>query len=102
MFANWVNSDSLNYIWRTVKNEAGITDFRLHDLRHEAISRFVEAGFSDLEVMNIAGHLSHAMLVRYAHLRPASIVAKLDARAVVSLAEHWTNYPVKDEPSPTL
>jgi len=43
-----------------------LADVRFHDLRHEAVSRFVEAGFSDQEVSAISGHKSMQMLKRYA------------------------------------
>lgn len=58
---------------------AGLVDFRFHDLRHEAISRFVEAGLSDQKVMSISGHKSAQMLKRYTHLRSANLVEDLDA-----------------------
>ncbi len=55
----------------------GAVKFRLyfHDLRHEAIER----GLSLPEVALISGHRDHRMLMRYTHLRPEKLVAKLDA-----------------------
>jgi integrase len=38
---------------RFVVLRAGLTGFRFHDLRHEAVSRLVEAGLSDQEVLAI-------------------------------------------------
>jgi len=64
--------------WTDAKATAGLTDFRFHDLRHEAVSRFVEAGLSDQEVSAISGHKSMQMLKRYTHLRAEDLVAKLD------------------------
>jgi integrase len=52
--------------------------FRFHDLRHEAVSRFVEAGFSDQEVSSISGHKSMQMLKRYTHFRAEDLVSRLD------------------------
>jgi len=66
--------------WRNVVKRAGIDDLRFHDLRHEAVSRFVEAGLSDQEVAAISGHKSMQMLRRYTHLRAEDIVVKLDKR----------------------
>jgi integrase len=43
-------------------------DLRFHDLRHESVSRLVEAGLSDQEVATISGHKSMQMLKRYTHL----------------------------------
>lgn len=64
--------------WNDAKKVAGLTDFRFHDLRHEAVSRLVESGLSDQEVAAISGHKSMQMLKRYTHLRAEDLVAKLD------------------------
>ncbi len=55
---------------------AGINDFRFHDLRHEATSRFFEKGLNPLQVCSITGHKTLQMLRRYTHLR-AEDLAKL-------------------------
>jgi integrase len=65
-------------MWQDIKRELGLKDFRFHDLRHEAVSRFVEAGFSDQEVSAISGHKSMQMLKRYTHLRAEDLVSRLD------------------------
>jgi integrase len=62
---------------RTLKN-AGIKGLRFHDLRHEAVSRLVEAGLGDQEVAAISGHKSMQMLKRYTHLRAEDLVERLD------------------------
>ncbi|CAM3874982.1 site-specific integrase [Bordetella tumulicola] len=64
--------------WNDAKKAANLTDFRFHDLRHEAVSRLVEAGLSDQEVSAISGHKSMQMLKRYTHLRAEDLVGKLD------------------------
>lgn len=65
-------------VWTTLKTELGMPDLRFHDLRHEAISRFVEAGLSDQKVASISGHKSMQMLKRYTHLRGEDLVGELD------------------------
>src|SRR5690242_2111539 len=55
-----------NPVWLTLKSKHGVA-IRFHDLRHEAVSRFVEAGLSDQEVSAISGHKSMQMLKRYTH-----------------------------------
>lgn len=65
--------------WNDIKHSLGMADLRFHDLRHEAISRLVEAGLSDQEVAAISGHNSMQMLKRYTHLRAEDLVPKLDA-----------------------
>jgi integrase len=67
-----------NPVWLNIKRELKLTNVHFHDLRHEAVSRFVEAGFSDQEVSAISGHKSMQMLKRYTHLRAEDLVEKLD------------------------
>lgn len=64
--------------WRALRAELGMSDLRFHDLRHEAVSRFVEAGLSDMQVSAISGHKSMQMLRRYTHLRAEDLVATID------------------------
>ena len=66
-----------NKVWAKALNRANIEDFKFHDLRHEATSRFVEAGLSDQEVASINGHKSMQMLKRCTHLRSEDLVSKL-------------------------
>jgi integrase len=49
----------------------------MHDLRHEAVSRFFEYGLSVPEVALISGHRDTRMLSRYTHLRPERVAEKL-------------------------
>ena len=65
-------------LWQRLLKRVGIEGLRFHDLRHEAISRLVEAGLSDQEVAAISGHKSMQMLRRYTHLRAEDLVARLD------------------------
>jgi integrase len=67
-----------NPVWLNIKRELKLVNVHFHDLRHEAVSRFVEAGFSDQEVSAISGHKSMQMLKRYTHLRAEDLVEKLD------------------------
>jgi integrase len=64
--------------WRTLKLRAGVSDYRFHDNRHEAISRLVEAGFSDQAIASITGHKDMQTLARYRHLRNQKFVKMLD------------------------
>ncbi len=64
--------------WHRIVRAVGIPALRFHDLRHEAVSRLVEAGLGDQEVAAISGHKSMQMLRRYTHLRAEDLVARLD------------------------
>jgi integrase len=62
--------------------DAGITNFRWHDLRHTFISRLVMKGVDLRTVQELAGHKTISMTVRYAHLAPdhkQAAIEKLDS-----------------------
>src|SRR5262249_26005324 len=44
---------------------AAIEDFHLHDCRHTATTRMIEAGMSPMEVMKITGHKQMSTFLRY-------------------------------------
>lgn len=54
-----------------------LVDLRLHDLRHEATSRFFEKGLNLMESATITGHKDLRMLKRYTHLRAEDLAKKL-------------------------
>lgn len=68
-----------NKAFGIIKKEIGLADFHFHDMRHEAISRLVEAGLSDMKVAAISGHKTMQMLQNYTHLRAEELVEELDA-----------------------
>lgn len=69
--------EAVKMAWRRIIARAGLADFRYHDLRHEAVSRFFELGLSIPEVALISGHRDTRMLMRYTHLRPEALAVKL-------------------------
>lgn len=69
--------DSITQVFGRACKRAGITNLRVHDLRHEATSRFFERGLSIPEVALITGHSDWASLKRYTQLRPQDLVGKL-------------------------
>jgi integrase len=72
--------ESVSARWQRAVRRAGLPHLRLHDLRHEGISRLFEAGLSIEEVALISGHTSWATLRRYTHLRPQDVTEKLRNR----------------------
>ena len=57
-------------IWKNALAEAGITDFRWHDLRHTWASWLVQAGVPLAALQEMGGWESISMVQRYAHLAP--------------------------------
>jgi integrase len=72
-----VTIGSLRQSWLRLLRKAHITDFRFHDLRHEALSRYAEYGLSMAELSLISGHKTAQMLLRYTHIRPENVAAKI-------------------------
>lgn len=65
--------------WSKACTMAGITDLRIHDARHEALSRLAESGrFTLPELQVFSGHRDLRMLMRYAHLCSSRLARKLD------------------------
>ena len=56
--------------FNTVREYAGIEDFRFHDLRHTFATRLVMAGVDFLTIMELLGHKNIETTMRYAHVIP--------------------------------
>lgn len=72
-----ISANAVRLAFHRFRTRAGIEDLRLHDLRHECVSRLVERGLSIAEVQMVSGHRDVSMLLRYTHLQTADIVMKL-------------------------
>ena len=72
-----VTPNGFRLAWDRLRNRAGLSELRFHDLRHEAISRFFELGLNIPEVAVISGHRDPRMLFRYTHLRAVDLVNRL-------------------------
>lgn len=74
-----VQAMAVRQAWDRLIQRSGLADFRFHDLRHEAVSRFFEAGLNVPEVALISGHRDPRMLFRYTHPRAELVAEKLAA-----------------------
>ena len=68
---------SLQNAWKRLIRRSGLNDLHFHDLRHEAISRFIEKGLTIPEAASISGHKTQSMLLRYAHPDLSNIQKKV-------------------------
>jgi integrase len=59
---------SVQGAWTTAAANAGLTDFQLRDLRHEAASRFDEAGMPIVYVSTMLGHSNISTTSRYLNI----------------------------------
>lgn len=68
---------ALRKAWERLCARANVEDLRVHDLRHEALSRFSELGLNTPELATISGHKDVRMLLRYTHVQPTQLADKL-------------------------
>ena len=74
---------SIFVTWNKARQNAGLADVRIHDLRHSFASLLINNGRSLYEVQKILGHTQVKTTQRYAHLAPQTL---LDASNAATLA----------------
>ncbi|QRQ80669.1 tyrosine-type recombinase/integrase [Paralysiella testudinis] len=57
-------------IWKVALSQAGITDFRWHDIRHTWASWLVQSGVPIMDLKEMGGWESIEMVQKYAYLAP--------------------------------
>lgn len=55
--------------WRALTRKAGLPGLRFHDLRHNFVTKHLEAGTPEHTLMAMVGHVSREMLEHYSHVR---------------------------------
>src|SRR5262245_37209634 len=77
-----LDADYTSQAFRKACADAGIVDFRFHDLRHTAASWLRMTGADIHSVATLLGHKDIRMTARYSHLNPAFLgetIGRLDA-----------------------
>ncbi len=69
--------------WASLREKAGVQDFRFHDLRHTFASKLVMAGVDLYTVKELMGHSTIQMTERYAHLAPEHRAAAVELISAV-------------------
>lgn len=67
--------------FKRLLQKAQITDFRIHDLRHNFASMAVNSGATLYVVQNLLGHASSQTTQRYAHLQNETLLAASESIA---------------------
>jgi integrase len=66
---------SIFYAWNTARKSVGLSDVRMHDLRHSFASLLINSGRTLYEVQHILGHTQVKTTQRYAHLSQDTLLA---------------------------
>jgi len=82
-------------LWRTVRKSAGLSDVRLHDLRHSFASAGLGAGAGLPIIGALLGHADAATTARYAHLGSDPVRTAAD-RISTSISENMGLIPEDD------
>ncbi|MGO9445682.1 MAG: tyrosine-type recombinase/integrase [Thiobacillaceae bacterium] len=77
IFGCWARVDSFENVFRRAVKNAGLEDFRFHDLRHTATSRLAQKIPNVVELSLITGHTDLKMLSRYYHISAEDLAKKL-------------------------
>ena len=76
---------------RDACKDAGIKNFRFHDLRHDFCSKLVQNGANLYSVAGLAGHKDIKTTQRYAHLSPEKL------RSTIQILNSGDNLATIDE-----
>ncbi len=84
--------------WNSARKSVGLSDVRIHDLRHSFASFLVNSGRSLYEVQKILGHAQISTTQRYAHLSNDTLLSAANeiGKAIPSLM----SAPIKELPMP--
>jgi integrase len=72
------SENTVSKIFKDIVKTISPSNIRLHDLRHEALSRMADAGFSLKELMSMSGHRTASVSARYLHVSEKSLRHKLE------------------------
>jgi integrase len=86
-------SASLHFPWTRIRKRAGLTGFRLHDLRHSFASFLVNNGVSIYVVQGLLGHANIRATQRYAHLANETLSDAAELIPAVVLSRASTTSP---------
>lgn len=78
----------LRWFWEKALKDSKLENFRFHDLRHTAASNLAMDGASLLEIAEILGHKTMAMVQRYAHLTKKHTASVLTSMNDKQFAKH--------------
>lgn len=85
---NGKRNTTIQSSWEAVLQEAGLEDFRFHDLRHTCGSWLVQSGVALADVKEVLGHSTIRMTERYAHNAPENSRAAVERLNALAQSGH--------------
>jgi integrase len=98
-------SNNFNRAWNKSRKDAGLEWLRVHDLRHEAASRFIEAGGTLRELQVLGGWSSLELVERYAKVEQERIreaLSRVKLPALNPASEYTVSTPIAFEKKAAL
>lgn len=86
----------------TACDKAGISDFRIHDLRHCCAAWLVQSGVSIRTVAELLRHADIRVTMRYAHLAPETVRAAVSVLEAESRFGHGTDLKPRENEAKAL
>ena len=86
LFVNRVTGNpytNIHKAWGKIRDQAGLPQLRIHDLRHQYASFLVNSGRTLYEVQQILGHSTSKVTERYSHLSSATLQAAANSASVM-------------------
>ena len=68
-----IHPQTVSKYFKQACDALGVPDLRLHDMRHDGISKLFEAGFGIPQVALVSGHQNWNNLKRYTNLKPEDL-----------------------------
>lgn len=75
---------TIHKAWDAVRTAAGLSDVRLHDLRHSFASFLINGGRTIYEVQHLLGHTQVKTTERYAHLQQETLLKAANVAAAMA------------------
>ena len=73
-----LSAQGLNSFWRDLRDEAGLKDLRLHDLRHTYATLALQAGETVPTIGRLLGHSDPNTTLKYVHLADETVRESVD------------------------
>jgi integrase len=68
--------------WREACKDAGLVNFKFHDLRHTAITRWMKQGIPEHIIMKVSGHKTRSAFDRYVNYKDRDVLQAFGHQSV--------------------